>query len=214
MLLSQSFTMDRDHHSGDSDHHSGQGDRLSDIRPQSGGLQTGMGGRLRPENAAEMDEAFVSQGFTFPLASVQVQHETCLGLEIGIAREDPGAVNSKAGWRRRKTIAESWCRNSRRRGRGGTPQRDIWDMQPRQRPRRYGSSHAIALTSTTTSGGNNRGTSMPWTLLEPGESLFKESLAPLRHDLPARIQACGNLIVVVSLGSEKDDLGSNHISIW
>jgi hypothetical protein len=43
---------------------------------------------------------------------------------------------------------------------------------------------------------------MPWTLLEPGESLFKESLAPLRHDLSARIQARSNLIVAVSLGSE------------
>jgi hypothetical protein len=43
---------------------------------------------------------------------------------------------------------------------------------------------------------------MPWTLLEPGESLFEESLAPLRHDLPSGIQARSDLVVAVSLGSE------------
>jgi hypothetical protein len=54
---------------------------------------------------------------------------------------------------------------------------------------------------------------MPWTLLNPGEALFKESLTPLRHDLPAGIQARSNLIVAISLGGEKDDLGSHHISM-
>jgi hypothetical protein len=54
---------------------------------------------------------------------------------------------------------------------------------------------------------------MPWPLLKPGESLFEKSLAPLRHDLSAGIQARSNLIVAVPLGGEEDDLGSNHISI-
>jgi hypothetical protein len=43
---------------------------------------------------------------------------------------------------------------------------------------------------------------MSWTLFEAGEPLFKESLAPLRHDLSAGIQARSNLIVAVPLGSE------------
>jgi len=43
---------------------------------------------------------------------------------------------------------------------------------------------------------------MPWAFLEPGEPLFEESLAPLRHDLSAVIQARSNLIVAISLGSE------------
>jgi hypothetical protein len=64
-----------------------------------------------------------------------------------------------------------------------------------------------------TSGGENWGTPVPWPLLKPGESLFEESLAPLRHDLSAGIQARSNLIVTVPLGGEEDDLGSNHISI-
>ena len=48
---------------------------------------------------------------------------------------------------------------------------------------------------------------------EPGESLFEESLAPLRHNLSAEIKARSNLIVAIPLGGEEDDLGSNHISI-
>jgi hypothetical protein len=54
---------------------------------------------------------------------------------------------------------------------------------------------------------------MTWTLLEPAESLFEESLTPLRHDLPAGIQSRSDLIVAVSMGREEDDLGSHHISI-
>jgi len=54
---------------------------------------------------------------------------------------------------------------------------------------------------------------MSRTLLEPGEPLFKEPLAPPRHDLPTGIQACSNLIVAASLSSEEDGLGSYHISI-
>jgi hypothetical protein len=64
-----------------------------------------------------------------------------------------------------------------------------------------------------TSGGENWGTPVPWPLLKPGESLLEESLAPLRHDLSAGIQARSNLIVAVPLGGKEDDLGSNHISI-
>src|SRR5712691_6957733 len=65
----------------------------------------------------------------------------------------------------------------------------------RGRPSLCGSSHAIALTATTTSGGKNRGSTMPWAFLEPDESLFEEPLAPLRHDLSAGIQARSDLIV-------------------
>lgn len=59
---------------------------------------------------------------------------------------------------------------------------------------------------------DNRGAPVPWPLLKPGESLFEESLAPLRDDLSAGIQARSNIIVADLLGSEEDDLGSNHIS--
>jgi hypothetical protein len=54
---------------------------------------------------------------------------------------------------------------------------------------------------------------MPWPLLKPGEPLFEEALTPPRYDLSAGIQARGNLIVAVPLGSEEDNFGSNHISI-
>jgi hypothetical protein len=54
---------------------------------------------------------------------------------------------------------------------------------------------------------------MAGALLESGEPLFEEPLAPLRDDLAPGIQSRGNLIVAVSLGGEQDDLGSHHISI-
>jgi hypothetical protein len=53
-----------------------------------------------------------------------------------------------------------------------------------------------------TSGGENRRAPVPWTLLETSESFFEESLAPLRHDLSAGIQARSNLIVAVPLSRE------------
>jgi hypothetical protein len=83
----------------------------------------------------------------------------------------------------------------------------------RGRPRRCGNSQAMALISTTTSGGENRRSTMPGALLKPGDSFFEEPFAPLRHDFSAGVQARRDLIIAESLSREQDDLGSYYISV-
>src|SRR6266498_5514434 len=51
------------------------------------------------------------------------------------------------------------------------------------RPRRLGSSQAIALTSMATSGGKDGGSSSPGAFLQPGETIAEEAFAPLTRIL-------------------------------
>src|SRR5919198_5309953 len=81
------------------------------------------------------------------------------------------------------------------------------------RPRRLGSSQAIAFTSTTSSGGKNAWASPPGPLLEPVEALGEEALAPLGHDLPPGAQARRDLVIVEAFGRHEHDLGSHDVSI-
>lgn len=79
--------------------------------------------------------------------------------------------------------------------------------------RRVGSSQAMALISTTSSGGKDRRSAHPGTLLKPGESLLEEPLAPLRDDLPPGVQAGGDLVIVEASGGKKHDLGPHYVPI-
>src|SRR5579863_4567863 len=80
-------------------------------------------------------------------------------------------------------------------------------------PSRDGNSQARALTATTTSGGKDRGSTAPGALLQAGQALLEEALAPLRHDLAAGVQPQRDLVVVVAIGGHEHDLGPHHISI-
>ena len=71
----------------------------------------------------------------------------------------------------------------------------------------------MALTSTTTSGGENPRPSLPGALLEPGQTFFKEPLPPLGDDLAASVQAQRDLVVVEALGGHQHDLGPDHVPI-
>src|SRR5947208_519173 len=51
------------------------------------------------------------------------------------------------------------------------------------------------------------------TLLEAGEPLLVEALAPHRDDLAARVQARGDLVVAEPLGGQEHDLSADHIPI-
>jgi hypothetical protein len=76
-----------------------------------------------------------------------------------------------------------------------------------------GSSHASAFTLATMLGGKPGWTPVPRSFLEAREPLLKEPLAPFADDLPRRVQALGNLIVIEALSCIKHDLGANNISI-
>src|SRR6266571_56255 len=80
-------------------------------------------------------------------------------------------------------------------------------------PASTGSSQANLLMATTTLGGKAGGPPTPGLLIQPVEPLFEEAFAPLRDNLPRRVQTSRDLIVSQSGGCVEDDLGSNDIPI-
>lgn len=78
---------------------------------------------------------------------------------------------------------------------------------------RAGSSQARPLMAMWTSGGKDRRSPAAWSLLEAGEALLEEPLPPFGHDLPAGVEAGGDLVVVEPVGGHQDDLGSDDVSI-
>jgi hypothetical protein len=77
-----------------------------------------------------------------------------------------------------------------------------------------GSSHASALTATTTCGGKTRGPSAPGEITQSGQALLVEAFAPLGHDLAGRVQARGDLVVAESLFGVQHDPGPHNVSVW
>jgi hypothetical protein len=53
----------------------------------------------------------------------------------------------------------------------------------------------------------------PWPLIEAGQAMFAEALAPLADDLSRCIEAGGNDIICEPLCREEHDLGSDDIPI-
>jgi len=70
-----------------------------------------------------------------------------------------------------------------------------------------------ALTRTTSSGGKNPGSAGALSVLQAGQTFFKEPFSPATHDLASRAQAIGNLIVRQALLSEEDHLGASNCKI-
>ena len=96
------------------------------------------------------------------------------------------------------SLARSRCRSRR--------VRVHCDQRARGIPRRAGSSHARALTSTTTLGGKAGWAPASRLFLEAGQSLGTEPLAPLADDLARGIQARCDDVIGETLGGERDDL--------
>src|SRR6266566_7625838 len=77
-------------------------------------------------------------------------------------------------------------------------------QRERGTPKRWGNSQAMALTRTTSSGGENPGSAGAWAVFQAGQTFFKESFSPAADDFASRAQAIGNLIVRETLLSEED----------
>src|SRR5437867_5578520 len=81
------------------------------------------------------------------------------------------------------------------------------------KPSVVGSSHARALTCTTTSGGKSPGSARASLMLQRGQTLFEKGLAPQAHDFAPRMQARRDLVVAQALGSKEDHLGPDDLII-
>jgi hypothetical protein len=80
-------------------------------------------------------------------------------------------------------------------------------------PVSLGSSHARALTSTTTSGGKKIRPTPTRTTLQSTQALLAKSFPPFADDLPGQIQACGDLGVLQALGRQQDDLRPDDVAV-
>jgi hypothetical protein len=76
-----------------------------------------------------------------------------------------------------------------------------------------GSSHAIRLISTTTLGGKAGWAPASRLLIEAGETLVEEAVAPLADDLSWGIQPRRDDIVGQPPGCQQDQLGADDVSI-
>jgi len=81
------------------------------------------------------------------------------------------------------------------------------------KPKVVGRSHASALISIVSSGGKDPRASRAGSLFETRQSLLEEALAPLADHLASGVQPCGDLVVVHTVGSHQDHLGSNDLEI-
>jgi hypothetical protein len=80
-------------------------------------------------------------------------------------------------------------------------------------PRVAGSSHARALTWTTTSGGKSPGATRAGALLEAGQAFAEETLAPGADDIATDRERGGNVIVTATVGRGEDDARPEHLEI-
>src|SRR5450759_4481038 len=79
------------------------------------------------------------------------------------------------------------------------------------RPRVAGNSQAIALTSTTTSGGKSSGTTRAQTFLQTRQTVLVEPLAPLTYHVAPNVQSHSDLVITESLGGKENHLGARDI---
>jgi hypothetical protein len=71
----------------------------------------------------------------------------------------------------------------------------------------------MRFTSTTTSGGKAGRSPASRFLVETGQAVFEEALAPLTDDLPRGIQAGGDDIVRERVSGEQDQFRADDVTI-
>jgi hypothetical protein len=152
-----------------------------------------------------------AQALALERAVVEIEHPTGLLGEVWIAREDPGTC---LPWLDRILVQPA---PDRRRGRFVTPRsitsrcsstRENFDSG---RPVVAGSSHAIAVTSATCSGGKTARATRARLVLQPFQSIVEEPSSPLAHDPRGRVQPSRDLRVRHPPSGVEHDPGALHI---
>src|SRR5229473_43599 len=80
-------------------------------------------------------------------------------------------------------------------------------------PSLAGSSQAMALTRTTSSGGKDPGASGSWAVIETPEALLEEALSPHADDLPSCGEVVCDSVIGEALVSQQDHLGADDLII-
>ena len=82
------------------------------------------------------------------------------------------------------------------------------------RPRVTGSSHAMALTCTTISGGKNRGPARARPLFQARQSSQEESFSPEADHVAADGESGGDLVILLTFGGQENNFCPEHLKIW
>ena len=76
-----------------------------------------------------------------------------------------------------------------------------------------GSTQAIVLTATTSSGGGDRPAARAFALCQAGKAPLEEAIALLADELAAGVESLGNLVVAQATSSQEDHMSPEHIPI-
>ena len=99
------------------------------------------------------------------------------------------------------------------------PQARTWEpssatlQRERGAPTRLGNSQAMALTCTTSSGGENPRSAGAFGVFQTGQSFFEEPFSPAADDFASRAEPVGDLVVREALLGEEDHLGASDHKI-
>ena len=116
------------------------------------------------------------QRFALPPAGIEIENAPGLQGEVRVAREDPPAVLPGADGilvSQRHTVLPLMVATSPLRCASRAMSAQL--KRDRGTPRVAGSSHAMALTSTTTSGGKNPGAARARAFFEAGQSFLRRN---------------------------------------
>src|SRR5712691_881481 len=81
------------------------------------------------------------------------------------------------------------------------------------RPNLAGSSHAMALTRTTSSGGEDPGASGSWAVVETPQALLEEALAPHAYDFASCAEGLCDLVIGEAPVGQEDHLRAEDLEI-
>jgi len=160
------------------------------------------------------DEVIGGERPALPDPLIEVEDAPGFPSKVGIARKDPTPV--LPGANRVFMQPTPYCAALRV---ATSPERraSAASSATLQRARgwsdRLGSSHARALTCTTTSGGKSPGAPRPRPLFEAREAILEKSLAPQADHFAPSMQHVCDLVVGATLGGEEDHLGADDNEI-
>src|SRR5207249_1623184 len=186
---------------------------LTGLRGQRFGFS---GARLNAGLFIRRDDELVGAQFTaLPEALVQIQNASGLGRKLWVSRKDPAAVLPRADGILVQPSPDGGVTEG-----GGQTTARTWEpssvtlQRERGTPKRLGNSQAMALTCTTSSGGENPGSAGALAVFQTGQPFFEESFSPAADDLAPSAEAIGDLIVGEALLGQEHHLGAGYRTIW
>src|SRR2546423_129719 len=165
-------------------------------------------------SSAERTNSLAPSLRPFQMRWYKIQNASGLGFEIRISWEDPAAVLPRTDGVLAQPSPDGGVTDGCRQAASADVGAEFGHA-----PARKG--HTEAMGQFAGDGfnahdqfwGGNPGSAGALSVLQAGQTFFKEPFSPATHDLASRAQAIGNLIVRQALLSEEDHLGASNCKI-